>query len=337
MRGFLLVVTVLAACGDDAATPDAGLDAPPSCTEVPAADPTMPATLCESGLYSDWDSETLADGVHAFTPDPVLWSDGATKRRWIYLPEGATIDTSDMDYWQFPEGTKLWKEFTRDDVRVETRLLQKNGPDPEDWYMVAYAWNAAQTEAVATTLGAADALGTDHDIPSRSDCRKCHDRLPSRILGFSAISLDLAATGTEVALAEAIANGWLSDPPNGAAPYFPLPGAALDQEALGYLHVNCGNCHNAMTDISTVSVRFRLEVGGLASVAATTTGQTAFGVSPNLTVAGATSIIEPGDHAASAAWLRMSSTNAAIMMPPLGHELVDTAAAMTLSDWIDSL
>ena len=33
-----------------------------------------------------------------------------------------------QDSWRFPQGTKLWKEFTRDGVRVETRLLQKVGP-----------------------------------------------------------------------------------------------------------------------------------------------------------------------------------------------------------------
>ena len=42
------------------------------------------------------------------------------------VPEGEQIDTSDMNEWRFPAGTKLFKEL-RDGVRVETRLMLKTG------------------------------------------------------------------------------------------------------------------------------------------------------------------------------------------------------------------
>lgn len=342
MRRSLLLLTLLAACGgDDAATPDARVfDAELDATPAIDANPEMPGSLRETGLYADWDDETLADDVHAFSPEYVLWSDGATKRRWIYLPPGTTIDTSDMDYWRFPEGTKLWKEFTRDGVRVETRLLQKIGPEDADWYMVAFAWNEAQDEALAAPLGVTDALGTDHNIPSKSDCVKCHTRQPSRPLGFSAIQLDHDAITGELALADVIALSWLSDPPDngGVGEYFPLPGATLDQQALGYLHANCGGCHNAMTDISTVNLRLRLEVGGLASVAATTTGTTAINVAPTLGSLGGTAIFEPNDTAESEAYLRFTTDQQALVMPPYyGHELIDPAGQQLLADWIATL
>ncbi len=44
---------------------------------------------------------------------------------WVYLPPGATIDTSNMDEWTFPVGTKFWKEFVVAGVLTETRLLHK--------------------------------------------------------------------------------------------------------------------------------------------------------------------------------------------------------------------
>src|SRR5688572_7672014 len=78
----------------------------------------VPARLSETGLYADIGSEALADDVVAFAPQFELWSDGAEKKRWIWLPEGALIGTEDMDAWVLPEGTKLWKEFHRDGVRV---------------------------------------------------------------------------------------------------------------------------------------------------------------------------------------------------------------------------
>ena len=42
-----------------------------------------------------------------FLPRWQLWSDEAVKRRWIWLPPGSTIDTTNMDHWKFPVGTKV--------------------------------------------------------------------------------------------------------------------------------------------------------------------------------------------------------------------------------------
>ena len=50
----------------------------------------------QTGLYSDIASGTFAADVRPFEPKYVLWSDGATKRRFIRLPACAQIDTTDM-------------------------------------------------------------------------------------------------------------------------------------------------------------------------------------------------------------------------------------------------
>src|SRR5687767_4958187 len=75
-------------------------------------------SLGSTGLFSDLATEQLSPGVRAYRPRYELWSDGAEKRRWILLPEGERIDTSNMDDWVFPVGTKLWKEFSRDGTRA---------------------------------------------------------------------------------------------------------------------------------------------------------------------------------------------------------------------------
>ena len=105
-----------------------------------------------------------------FLPRFELWSDGATKRRWMRLPPGTQIDTKDPDSWQFPNGTRFWKEFTRDGVRVETRFLQKVRDAPEDWVAGGYLWNDDQSDATLSTAGAVDALGTGHDVPAAGRC-----------------------------------------------------------------------------------------------------------------------------------------------------------------------
>src|SRR3954465_6471514 len=72
----------------------------------------LPGRLSGTGLYADIGTERVADGVLAYRPAFALWGGGGDKRRCIYLPPGSRIDTSDMDDWEFPEGTKIWKEFS---------------------------------------------------------------------------------------------------------------------------------------------------------------------------------------------------------------------------------
>jgi hypothetical protein len=340
-----------AACGgdDDGASPDArGPDAATIDSGSPDAN-LMPETLFDTGLCVDAACTEIATDARAYAPEYALWSDGAAKRRWIYLPEGAQIDTSDMDHWQFPVGTKLWKEFAVDDgnatTKLETRLLMKIGPDPLDWYRATYAWNEAQD---ATTLadpstGAQDVLGTTHDIPSRSDCRKCHDNLEGGVLGFQAILLDHDGEG--VTLADLVAEDRLTDPPansgGAGSEYFPIPGGPEAQAALGYLHVNCGNCHNAGSPvINNVPVEWRLTVASVlgGDVTQTPPYLTAVGVAPTLnTVPGATAIIGPDDAAHSAAYLRMNTNDDAIQMPKLAREEIDPDGVAAVEAWINSL
>src|SRR4051812_6813468 len=112
-------------------------DPPDACDDIaPSELALVPILLSQTGLYADIGSELVADGVLPFAPAFPLWSDGADKRRYVFLPPGQVIDSSRMDSWGFPEGTKLWKELTRDGVRIETRLLQKVGPDGADWVAV---------------------------------------------------------------------------------------------------------------------------------------------------------------------------------------------------------
>src|SRR5205085_7601691 len=83
------------------------------------------ANLSSRGLYSDIAARKVVPGAFEYKPDYPLWSDGADKRRWIILPEGAEIDTSDMAHWVFPLGTKFFKQFSRNGKLLETRLVER--------------------------------------------------------------------------------------------------------------------------------------------------------------------------------------------------------------------
>lgn len=165
----------------------------------------LPETLEETGFS---EAEAIA-----FTPQYPLWSDGSDKRRWIFLPPGTSIDKSNPDAWQFPLGTRAWKEFSRDGKRIETRFIERLADG--SWRYVTYMWNSTGTQA---TLAPAHGV-RESGIPSRADCLACHEGAAVPILGYSAVQLDAK-----------------------------LP------KALGYLHGNCGHCHNDTGPLANVEL-----------------------------------------------------------------------------------
>ncbi len=202
-----------------------------------------------------------------FTPQYPLWSDGAVKRRWVRLPDGATIDTRDVNHWDFPVGTRFWKEFAFGGRRVETRLLVKSGADR--WEFASYAWNDDQRDAVlAPAEGRARvaevAPGKFHSVPSRDECRACHDSGRTEILGFTALQLstdrDPLAPHAEALTPDMVTLRSLVDerrlqPARGDLVATPPRIAARDareRAVLGYLSTNCGSCHNPKSSIASL-------------------------------------------------------------------------------------
>ena len=155
-----------------------------------------------------------------------------------------------MDHWKFPVGTKLWKEFTRDGMRVETRFIMqaaRRRHRAERWFYATYAWNAAQDATTLVAEGRARTRTARSTTSRRAqDCRDCHESLqPAACSGSTRSSSTTTAAPASSISQDLIAQNLLTAPPAGtAAPHFPLPGNAVDQAALGYLHANCGHCHN---------------------------------------------------------------------------------------------
>ena len=60
-----------------------------------------PPMISSSGLYSDMESRTVSPGIIPYGVNAVLWSDGATKERFIALPGTEQIEFSAGDPWRF--------------------------------------------------------------------------------------------------------------------------------------------------------------------------------------------------------------------------------------------
>jgi hypothetical protein len=303
------------------------------------ASAVAPTTLAETGLFASPDSAlTVAPYVYPYEAKFPLWADGAGKERYIFLPRCATIDTADMDHWQFPVGTRLWKHFAVDGKRVETRMLHRYGSGNTDWLYATYGWDDAKPDdpraAVAVLHGRPNSNGTLHDIPDPSACPACHGKLPDKPLGFSAFQLSHAGAGLNM---QRLSDwGMLSMP---ARQGFAVPGTPVQQAALGYLHGNCGGCHNSYGEIPREDpMKLRLLVAQTkyaeTDAVLTTIGVPTINAYPELH---GKPRIDPQAPANSAIYLRMSDRNK-FPMPPLATKFADTDGGVTaVAAWIDSL
>lgn len=285
---------------------------------------TRPQRLSQTGLYANPSTRALAGDVVPFRPAYELWSDGADKTRFIRLPRGARINTADIDHWRFPKGTKVWKEFRRGDRRLETRLIEQVGDSPGQTWMGTFVWDAAGQDAVLREQGADNVHGTDHDVPASHRCLSCHGGEPARILGFSAIQL--GGPGGQPTLAALAARGWLSHPVDRPAP---APSPAGD--ALGYLHANCGHCHNPHgLAFREVDLLLRQSMANSTDIL-----RSLIAVPMSRPHRGPAQRVVPGDAADSGLVDRMSQPPGPHRMPPLGTDQVDVTGLAAVTRWIN--
>lgn len=314
--------------------------------------PEPPALLADTGLFADGDRAWPGPGVQAFAPQYPLWTDGLVKRRWLALPAGATIDAADPFAWDFPVGTKLWKEFALGDRPVETRFLWR--ATATTWVAAAYEWDATGTMATLVPASGVRGVvevapGRRHDIPSRADCATCHgptDRL--RVLGVNALQLspdrdpgalhaDPLRPGLATVTTLAAEGRFGPQPPPWTAAPMRIPADRPETRAvLGYLAANCGMCHDGTPAIAgfDASLAMRDVAMDPAAVVAGLRDTPTRWQAPGLPE-GETVLVRPGDASTSALFLRMRSRAPSTKMAPLGSVVADKRALAAVTHWID--
>lgn len=314
----------------------------------------LPKLLSATGLFVAGSTTDVRPTNLPFSPQYPLWSDGATKRRWIALPAGMAIDASNPNAWQFPRGTRLWKEFAMGGRRVETRFIERLADG--SWRFSAYVWNDAQTEAeLAPTSGIRNhrvetAPRGRYVIPAEADCRACHGGAAAPVLGVGALQLspdrDPLAPHAEplrpgdLDLPAFVARGLVRNLPPALLKEPPRIAASSPEAraALGYLHANCSHCHNAVESGAGVPVGIDVAhdvIAGEAGVAHTLASllDKPSRFKPNGQAAGV--IVTPGNPATSMLALRMRTRDPNTQMPPLGTDLVDTEGVALVERWIN--
>ena len=102
----------------DAGGPDSGVS---NLEPIPRGPFDM---LSESELYSNIGNKTVRADIFEFEPEFKLWTDRAAKKRWIWIPPGATIGTANMGRWVFPVGTTVWKDTPQGGLVVNPKTQQ---------------------------------------------------------------------------------------------------------------------------------------------------------------------------------------------------------------------
>lgn len=243
----------------DGSVPEAPGD---ECQEqVEASLDGLPVDLACTGLFAEGSSTKLADGVQSFAPAYPLWSDNAGKARWVSLPRGQKIDSSDQSHWRFPLNTKFWKQFDANGARVETRLFQKVRADR--WVSATYVWDESGTHATRED-GGRDLMrnGVSYRVPAKSLCDDCHDGNPESVLGFEAVSLGLpGADQTGLTLKKLVDQNLLTHPPARTQLTIGDDGTGKAADVLGWLHVNCGvSCHNETVNAEAEVTGLRMKL-----------------------------------------------------------------------------
>ncbi len=313
----------------------------------PIAPPTGGAPvqrLSQLGLFAGAPAlQKPGPGLVAYDVNASLYADGATKRRFIYVPDGTHVEPT-ADRWQLPLGTYLVKTFSfprdlRDPSRgerlVETRFLVRTA---DGFTASTYVWNDAQTDAIASggnvdvPVSFIDQRGVRRDqvfhVPGTSQCAACHQ---GRALGWRSRQLDHTAEyddGTHDQLAHFRALGMIAKaPPAHLVLADPHGNAALGLRARSYLDANCSHCHGQGGVAESTDLLWDLEH---------TTPAAMPSCRPTRDVDGRDRVLVPGHPDQSEFLARMRSTNPRVHMPRGPARELDQAGVDLLSAWVAS-
>ncbi|ADN74251.1 conserved hypothetical protein [Ferrimonas balearica DSM 9799] len=340
-------------------------------------DPADPATPCDAATSEvNWDAlmsencELLSQ--YGLFVDPAvptrdarvpglryqlttaLFSDYASKYRFLFLPPGTQMTYHDSETFGLPVGTVLVKTFALpadtalsgddNETVIETRLLihRESG-----WVALPYLWQGNDAEFTpAGTLVAHqmihqdETLAFNYEVPSQPQCKMCHqlsDGTTARFspIGIKARLLNRPGDNGSNQLQHWLSQGWLDRVPESiptAADLYDTT-ASLTERAKGYLDVNCAHCHRAEGFASISGLRLGYFVDH-------TTMEYGICKQPPGYDGGAAGLdydIVPGNGLASILPYRMAHLEPKDKMPPVGRAVVHDYAVDLIRNWIDTL
>ena len=333
--------------------------------------PDPPSLLSETGVFADLATLTPHSGMLEYEPAAPLWSDRATKLRWIGVPNSVGTDAEFDDpsekitysatgEWIFPIGTTLVKQFNlpldEGDIdnpaktrRLETRFMVR-GEDGE-YYAFTYRWRAdgsdadlligAETEDLTITREDDTTYVQKWEYPSRTQCFECHQTGAGTVLGVKSRQLNhpiqYAETGkVSNQLATMLALGMFGESNIQLSDLDEiLTSCRITDETASLEHrvrsYLDANCSMCHRPESSAG---RAQLNLLLATDLSSTGMINGSVLAGDLGLNDPRIVEPGDFLNSILYQRDSLTVGENIMPPLARSLEDTKYTEVLSEWI---
>jgi uncharacterized repeat protein (TIGR03806 family) len=314
---------------------------------------TFPRQLSQSGLFTSLPEQTPAPGVIPYSINAEPWSDFATAKRLVALPNDSQIQNRGTE-WTFPKDAVLVKTLSLDlkqgdpasRRRIETQILHFDGLE---WQPYTYQWNAEQTDATLVDAGGSERIidvadpqaagGTRKQtwhFSGRAECQRCHNKWSGSALAFNTPQLNKATneggSGTSQLDQLAASNFFEKQIPTENRPRLAAPAdpsASLEDRARAYLHTNCAHCHRMHAGSSVLSkMHFDLPLDKTDMLGVRPT-QGTFGIH-------AAQVIAPADPFRSVLLYRMSKLGGG-RMPHIGSSEVDRAGIDLIAAWIKQL
>jgi glucose/arabinose dehydrogenase len=290
----------------------------------------MPPKLSDTGIFENVEARKPSARAIAYEPTLPLWSNGSTKHRLLFLPRGQQVDNARRDHWEFPAGTFFVKSFGYTDAQnpgpVETRIIRRT---EDGWDYHVYRWRDGDAyllsleRPIPAPIRWEDGRKLQHEIPSRFDCRSCHEHNETVVIGFDELRLN---DGEQ--LQQLHERGVFSQPLP-AAPAQLFHPDRRTRGLLGYLHGNCAHCHNrSQQSESPLDLTYPNALQNSIGVETQGSGQAA-GIR-----------VAPGFPERSVLFLALSGESddpELKPMPPVGVQLRDAATIELMRSWIADL
>jgi uncharacterized repeat protein (TIGR03806 family) len=302
----------------------------------------IPTLLSATGCVDASNPTMAASGLIPYAPNAPFWSDGATKTRFLALPDGQKITVGQDGDFDLPNGTVLMKNFRVGSQLVETRLLMRHNDGA--WAGYTYEWNAQGTDATRVVGGkSVQVAGQTWLFPSETQCLFCHSSPAGRSLGLEIEQLNGAfaytATGRTANQLDTFSSiGLFAAPlsaPPAQLPVLPDPfgtAGTLSERARAYLHTNCSHCHRpgGPTPVD-MDLRYTTPLADThACNVVPTRGDLGIANARRIAVGGT-------DNASSSLIVVRPGRTDSNAMPPLQPRVVDAAGVALLTSWVNSL
>lgn len=358
---LLVLVAGLPACGGEPAQEPADRELPAlgarpaSRTCLAGLPDPPPKRLSETRCFRSLSPLEPAPDLVPYEVISPLWTDTASKHRYLALPPGESIGFTRDGAWELPAGTVIVKVFALQlagdpeaaERAVEVRFMIRR---QRGWEYHSYEIDESGTDgallddgklvdhAVATATGTRD---IQYAYPSREACTFCHGDGVGEALGPRTVQTNLRVRyGDEVRnQLEALSDIGMFDVPvtdPSALPSMPDPSdesAPIADRARAYLHANCSHCHQP-GGWTSPGVDMDLRWQGTRAQTRTCGVPVAFDIDPSAGVR-----IAPGDPEASSLWRRMQVEGVAErgQMPPVGRSIVDPMGSDVVRRWIAAM